>query len=107
MVFAICNASTQKEGESLAWNKSVRTTSFVVRIGRSMRPFWGEVYGHERRREMPWEEKNPRSVVVKNSPPLSHCMQRIMVRNWVATKVMNRSKVSYVSDFARRRKAHE
>lgn len=64
--------STQNSGGMLAWRRSVRMMSLVVRMALLALPFCGEVWGKERRREMPFSERKERRQILRNSPPLSH-----------------------------------
>jgi hypothetical protein len=65
---------------------------------RSALPFWGEVWGHDKRRETPFVRKKLRALELSNSRPLSHCMFWIVVENCVFTKAKKWDKVEKVSD---------
>jgi hypothetical protein len=52
-------------------------------------------------------ERNARSSVERNSPPLSHCEQRRVVWYWVVIKEKKRNNVAHVSDLACKGKIQE
>lgn len=83
------SASAQYVYGMEAWVRSDRTVSFRVRRTRSARPFWGDVYGQDRRREMPSSERKARATWLSNSRPLSHCRASRFRLNCRRTKRAN------------------
>lgn len=64
----VFKASTQKEGGREAFMSRVRTMLLVERMVRSAFPFWGDVWGHERRSRMPCVRKKERGIVIEFFP---------------------------------------
>jgi len=85
---AVARASAQNGKGAALWISKVRKQSLVVRRTRSALPFCCDVYGHERRSWMPWEERSRRMAEESYSPPLSVWKARIGSLNWVCTYEM-------------------